>query len=463
MDGVQNRENRERHAVHSSYIWLGGLQGAAAVFAALLVGVLPQIIPELFNPDSLGQFVNGGLAAIIIVLLFLSTVIVSLAASLIYRLVSYKHIWYEFGDEEFSFYSGIFNKKRVHVPYRRIQSVDQTASLLQRVFGVCTVRIDTAGGASNRAVSVPFLRKADAEALRADLFARKSAAVGAPFREADAPSSFGNVLDAPAEVWDDVRGVFAGSEVDTGRISFQYGITNSELILTGLSNNTTLVLVVVGIIGVFSQVADFVSQMAGEAGGAVAEVLADASLALFGNSLIALIVVGLVFAIKYALKVPDIRYKFDQAIIKLKPVGPLVVKIYTARFGSTLASLYSSGIPMVECLAKSSNILNNLYVSKKFETVIDEVKQGEALSVSIQRTGIFESMFTSIIYVGEESGALDSILAKSAAFYQEEADEAVSRLVGLIEPVMIIFMGTAIGLVIAGILPAIYNSMGNIT
>lgn len=69
MDWVQNRENRERRgmrenrerrAVHSSYIWLGGLQGAAAVFAALLVGVLPQIIPELFNPDSLGQFVNGG-------------------------------------------------------------------------------------------------------------------------------------------------------------------------------------------------------------------------------------------------------------------------------------------------------------------------------------------------------------------------------------------------------------------
>lgn len=176
-----------------------------------------------------------------------------------------------------------------------------------------------------------------------------------------------------------------------------------------------------------------------------------------------LIVIGAVFGIKFALKVPDIRYKFDQMIIKVKPVGPLVVKVYTARFGSTLASLYSSGIPMVECLAKSSNILGNLYISKKFETVIDEVKQGESLSVSIQRTGIFESMFTSIIYVGEESGALDSILAKSAAFYQEEADEAITRLVGLIEPVMIIFMGVAIGCVVAGILPAIYNSMGNIT
>lgn len=179
--------------------------------------------------------------------------------------------------------------------------------------------------------------------------------------------------------------------------------------------------------------------------------------------LMILIVIGLVLGIKYALKVPDIRYKYDQLIVKMKPVGPLVVKIYTARFGSTLASLYSSGIPMVECLAKSSNILGNMYVSKKFETVIDEVKQGEALSVSIQRTGIFESMFTSIIYVGEESGALDSILAKSAAFYQEEADEAVTRLVSLIEPVMIIFMGVCIGAVIAGILPAIYNSMANIS
>lgn len=178
---------------------------------------------------------------------------------------------------------------------------------------------------------------------------------------------------------------------------------------------------------------------------------------------ITLVIVALVFVIKYAMKIPDVRYKWDQLIIKMKPVGPLVVKVYTARFGSTLASLYSSGIPMVECLAKSSNILNNLYISKKFETVIDEVKQGETLSVAIQRTGIFESMFTSIIYVGEESGALDTILTKSANFYKEEADEAITRLVGLIEPVMIIFMGTAIGLVIAGILPAIYNSMGNIT
>ena len=117
---------------------------------------------------------------------------------------------------------------------------------------------------------------------------------------------------------------------------------------------------------------------------------------------------------------------------------------------------------MVEALERSAAILNNDYIEKAFETVVDEVKQGEQLSVSIQRTGIFESMFVSIIYVGEESGALDTILTKSAEFYEDESDAAIGRLVGMIEPVMIIFMGVAIGFVIAGILPALYGSFENI-
>ncbi len=170
----------------------------------------------------------------------------------------------------------------------------------------------------------------------------------------------------------------------------------------------------------------------------------------------------IIFLCIYLLKIPDIRMKWDKLKVKMPSVGPLIVKIYTARFGSTLAALYSSGIPMVEALEKSANIVGNAYVSLCFETVVDEVKQGEQLSVSIQRTGIFESMFTSIIYVGEESGALDSILSKSAQFYQEESDEAISSLVGMIEPVMIIVMGVAICICFVGILPAIYNAMGNL-
>lgn len=174
------------------------------------------------------------------------------------------------------------------------------------------------------------------------------------------------------------------------------------------------------------------------------------------------VILAVIFIVKYILKIPDVRYKFDKMICKMPKAGKLVVKVYTGRFARTLSSLYSSGIPMVEALERSASVLNNTYIEKAFVTVVDEVKQGEQLSVSIQRTGIFESMFCSIIYVGEESGSLDTILEKSAAFYEDESDSAIQRLVGMIEPVMIIIMGAAIGFVIAGILPAIYNSMENL-
>jgi len=170
------------------------------------------------------------------------------------------------------------------------------------------------------------------------------------------------------------------------------------------------------------------------------------------------IVVAIVFAVRYALKVPDLRLKFDRMLIKGPGFGPLITKIYTGRFGRTLSNLYSSGIPMVECLEKASRILGNSYVDQKFEGVIDEVKQGESLSAAITRTEIFEPMFCSVIYVGEEAGALDTILEKTADYYEEESDSAVQRLVSMVEPILIIFMGVIIAMVVIGIYPALYGS-----
>lgn len=170
------------------------------------------------------------------------------------------------------------------------------------------------------------------------------------------------------------------------------------------------------------------------------------------------VIVGIIFAVTYMMKIPSTRLKWDKLIIKGPGFGPLVVKVYTARFASTLSSLYSSGIPMVDCLRRSSDILGNRYISECFEQVIDEVKQGETLSSAIQRTEIFDSMFCSIIFVGEEAGALDTILSKTADYYDEEADSAVGRLVGMLEPLMIIIMGIAVGLLLASIFPALYGS-----
>lgn len=172
--------------------------------------------------------------------------------------------------------------------------------------------------------------------------------------------------------------------------------------------------------------------------------------------------VAAIFVTIYALKLPDVKLKWDRFKIKGPAFGKLVVKIYTARFAQTMASLYSSGLPMVECLKRSSDTLNNTYISLKFRDIIDEVKSGETLSSSIQRADIFDSMFCSIIFVGEEAGALDDILAKTAEYYDEEADSAVKRLCSLLEPVMLIVLGVIIALVCGAFFPALYGSFEGI-
>ena len=174
------------------------------------------------------------------------------------------------------------------------------------------------------------------------------------------------------------------------------------------------------------------------------------------------VALALVFGIKYALKTPNLRLKFDRMLVKGPAIGPLITKIYTGRFARTLSSLYSSGIPMVECLERASAILGNSYIDEKFVDVVDEVKQGESLSAAITRTEIFEPMFCSVIYVGEEAGALDSILEKTSEYYEDESDAAVQRLVSMVEPLLLIFMGLIIGLVVCGIYPALYGSFESI-
>ena len=82
---------------------------------------------------------------------------------------------------------------------------------------------------------------------------------------------------------------------------------------------------------------------------------------------------------------------------------------------------------------------------------------------SVAKTEIFESMFCSIIYVGEESGSLDNILKTTAEYYEEESDSAIQRMVSLLEPVMIIVLGVVIGLVIASVLPAMYGMFDSVS
>ena len=158
-------------------------------------------------------------------------------------------------------------------------------------------------------------------------------------------------------------------------------------------------------------------------------------------------------------RTPAIKLRMDELVLRIPKVGKLISTIYTGRFARNMSNLYAAGLQMVDCIEKSVSVLGNTYVTKRFEEVVDNIKLGESMSKAVEKTEIFEGMFTSIIYVGEESGTLDTILSKAADYYEEEGDTAVTKLVGMLEPVMIIIMGVAIGLVLAAIFPMLYGGM----
>lgn len=185
---------------------------------------------------------------------------------------------------------------------------------------------------------------------------------------------------------------------------------------------------------------------------------------LINHWYIYLIVIGVIILLVWVgRKTPSVKLKMDELILRMPKVGKLISTIYTGRFARNMSNLYAAGLQMVDCIEKSVSVLGNSYVNKRFEEVVDNIKLGESMSKAVEKTGIFEGMFTSIIFVGEESGTLDTILSKAADYYEEEGDTAITKLVGMLEPVMIIIMGVAIGLVLAAIFPMLYGGMTNVS
>jgi type IV pilus assembly protein PilC len=173
-------------------------------------------------------------------------------------------------------------------------------------------------------------------------------------------------------------------------------------------------------------------------------------------------VVGIIVGIRTCMKTPKIRYQIDKRMLVLPKAGPLIGTVYTARFARTMSNLFASGLQMVECIEKSVQTLGNSYILHRFEEVVENVKRGEPLSQALSKIGVFHPIFVAMIVVGEESGSLDSILAKTADYYDEEADMAITSLVAMLEPLLIIVLGTAVMFVLAGIFPLIYGSLGGI-
>src|SRR6476646_9933555 len=157
------------------------------------------------------------------------------------------------------------------------------------------------------------------------------------------------------------------------------------------------------------------------------------------------------------------RHVIDAGVLRLPVLGSIMRKIAVARFCRTLATLISSGVPILDGLEITAKTSGNAIVEDAIMLTRKSIERGETVSAPLKETGVFPSMVVQMIGVGEATGALDTMLAKIADFYEEEVDAAVAGLLTLLEPIMIAFLGVIVGgIVIAMYLP-IFDLISKLT
>jgi type IV pilus assembly protein PilC len=167
--------------------------------------------------------------------------------------------------------------------------------------------------------------------------------------------------------------------------------------------------------------------------------------------------IGLFFLARWYVKTPRGRIAWDTMKLKVPIFGPLFHKTALARFSRVLGVLNRSGVPILYSLEVTAEVVSNSVISKAILDVQTAVKQGETLSQPLGRHGVFPPMVVQMLAVGEETGAIDTMLDKVASFYDDEVAATVDSLTSLIEPVMIFFVGGAVGLAVIALYLPMFN------
>ncbi len=148
------------------------------------------------------------------------------------------------------------------------------------------------------------------------------------------------------------------------------------------------------------------------------------------------------------------RVMVDAFLLKAPMFGPLLKKVAVAKFSRTLSTMMSSGVPIIEGLDIVSKAAGNKVIEAALQKTRRSIREGRTISEPLMETGVFPPMVVQMIAVGENTGALDTMLAKIADFYDDEVDVAVSAMTSLLEPVMMVFLGGIVGgMIIAMYLP----------
>jgi type IV pilus assembly protein PilC len=166
------------------------------------------------------------------------------------------------------------------------------------------------------------------------------------------------------------------------------------------------------------------------------------------------VIVASVIAVKKYYATPKGRMAIDKLLLKTPIFGDLIRKASVAKFTRTLGTLLSSGVPLLDGLTICAKTAGNKVIEEALVNARVSISGGKTIADPLASSGVFPKMVTHMIAVGESTGALDAMLGKIADFYEDEVDQAVASLTSLLEPIMMVFLGTVIGfIVIAMYLP----------
>lgn len=157
-----------------------------------------------------------------------------------------------------------------------------------------------------------------------------------------------------------------------------------------------------------------------------------------------------------------VRKRLHLLIIKMPILGPISIKFNSARFARTFGSLMGSGVSVLESLDIVSNSLSNLAFREEIKSVAEKVRNGGSIAEPMKQSRLFPVMVSQMIGVGEEAGNLDKMLIKVAEFYERQIDNITKNISSLIEPIIMLVVGVAIGFVVISIITPIYQATNSI-
>jgi type IV pilus assembly protein PilC len=164
--------------------------------------------------------------------------------------------------------------------------------------------------------------------------------------------------------------------------------------------------------------------------------------------------VGLVFLLRRFYSTPSGKLTIDRSLLRFPVLGDVLRKSAVSRFTRTLGTLISSGVSILDGLEITAKTAGNRVIQDAIMASRASIAGGDTIAAPLQKSGVFPPMVISMIAVGEQTGGLDEMLSKIADFYDEEVDAAVSGLLSLLEPIMIVFLGVVVGgMVVAMYLP----------